>query len=117
MTLAWTMHAWGSALPSTGSDELHRHTLVLPWPFKVTEVDEEDGARYHPALVLVVRPWWACRQVLRDRQVRAYMAWERRLARDLRRAGDDPSEEHLDTIERRWAYVRPPMPRAWQEDR
>lgn len=117
MSLVWTYRAWGAAMPSTGSDELHRHTVVLPWPFRVTEVDDHDGTRYHPALVIVVRPWWACREVLRDREARAFLRWERHLNRDLLRAGPDASDDHLDIIYRRWGHLRPPEPCAWKESR
>lgn len=62
-SLAWTYKAWGSRLPSFGSDEYYRHTLVIPNPFKVTDVYEADGTKYYGALVLVIAPWWACRHV------------------------------------------------------
>lgn len=63
--LAWTYKEWGAARPSFGSDEMFRHTLVLPNPFKVTSVDEQDGTKYRPALVLVIAPWWVCTHILK----------------------------------------------------
>lgn len=59
----WTYKDWGARFPSFGSDELYRHTLVIPNPFKVNSVDEEDGTKYRPALVMVVAPWWFCRHI------------------------------------------------------
>lgn len=67
--LAWTYKEWGGRFPSLGSDEFARHTLVLPHPFKVTSVDDEDGFVYRPALVLVIGPWWACRHIF-DKEYR-----------------------------------------------
>ena len=67
MALAWTYREWGNRFPSLGSDEWVRHTLVIPNPFKVTSVDEEDGTEYRPALVLVVAPWWFCRHVFNSK--------------------------------------------------
>ncbi|GEL46598.1 hypothetical protein CHO01_17140 [Cellulomonas hominis] len=115
MSLAWTYRAWGAALPSLGTDHLGRHILVLPWPLRTTETAPEDGTRYHPALALVVAPWWACRHVLRDAQVRRYLAWERRRSRDLTRAGPGANDEHIETIYRRWEHVRPAHPDAWRK--
>ena len=59
----WTYKEWGARFPSFGSDEYYRHTLVIPHPFKVTSVDEKDGTKYRPALVMVVRPWWLCSHI------------------------------------------------------
>lgn len=61
--LAWTYKAWCSKYPSLSSDEFSRHTLVLPNPFRATGT-AEDGTTYHSALVLVIAPWWFCRQAL-----------------------------------------------------
>jgi len=106
MALAWTYRQWASSRPSFGSDEIFRHTLVLPWPLRVTGSDS-DGTRYHPALVLVVLPWWACWTLWRDRGLRAQVVWERGRQRDLDRAGPDASDDHLDIVERRWEACRP----------
>lgn len=50
---------WGQSYPSFGRDEFGRRTFVIPNPFKVTSVDDFDGMKYHPALVIPVLPWWA----------------------------------------------------------
>lgn len=84
MSLAWTYKAWAGVFPSMGSDELYRHTLVIPNPFVISEVDEKDGTKYHPALVLVVAPWWLCRHIL-DADYRETARRERRIAKVDRR--------------------------------
>jgi hypothetical protein len=88
--LAWTYNAWGSRFPSLSTDEFARHTLVLPNPFKVAEVDN-DGTKYHPALVLVIAPWWMCRQV--------FSAEYRETTRRERQIAKRDSEELLYEIE------------------
>lgn len=109
MELVWTYREWAAWWPSTGTDELHRHTLVVPNPLRVTGRDEEDGTVYHPALCIVVRPWWLCREVLRSRAVRDHVRWERGMVRETMRADDDQLEE----IEARWKAVEPASPMAW----
>lgn len=78
--LAWVYRAWGGRFPSFGTDEFSRHTLVLPNPFVVSEVDSEDGFQYHPALVVVVAPWWFCRKIFSS-EYRETTRRERRIAK------------------------------------
>jgi len=88
----WTYNDWGRALPSLGSDEYCRHTLVLPNPFKVSSVDEKDGMKYHPALVVVIGPWWACRHVFSKenrREVREIRAQSRAFEAEM--AAEEPA--------------------------
>ncbi|WP_156251033.1 hypothetical protein [Pseudactinotalea terrae] len=112
MALVWTVRHWSGVRPYVGSDELHRHTLVLPVPFLSTGRDD-DGQTYHPALVLVIRPWWACRHVWADPQVRTYLRWERAMNRQLYRLPEDATDEQVDTMLQAWYDVQPPEPRAW----
>lgn len=112
--LAWTYKSWSGGHPCLGSDESWRHVLVLPLPFTRRAVDGEQALR---ALALVVAPWWLCREALTDRQVRAWVRWERHRQADLRlvdRLSDgDPSDDALEIVERRWTPSRPPWPHAW----
>jgi hypothetical protein len=76
----WTYKEWAGRFPSLGSDEYARHTLVLPNPFKVVSVDEEDGTAYRSALVMVISPWWACSHILDPeyrRETRKHRAQQR----------------------------------------
>ena len=112
--LAWTYESWQGGRPCLGSDETWRHVLVLPLPFSGRTV---DGERAHRALVLVVAPWWLCRETLTDRQVRPWVRWERHRQADLhlvdRLSGGRPSADALEIVERRWTPSCPPWPDAW----
>lgn len=59
ISYVWSYDDWEGRFPSLGGDEYYRRTLVLPNPFKVNEVDPDDGAKYRSALVAVIAPWWA----------------------------------------------------------
>lgn len=64
VSYVWSYDDWEGRFPSLGGDEYRRRTLVLPNPFKVNEVDPDDGAEYRSALVMVIAPWWASFSVL-----------------------------------------------------
>ena len=112
--LTWVYPSWLGERPCLGSDESWRHVLVLPLPFTRKVVDGDVGRR---AVAVVVAPWWACREALSDRQVRAWVRWSRRREADLRliaRLSDgELSDDALEIVERRWAPSCPPWPAAW----
>jgi len=70
--LAWTTR-WTERRPAISGDEWWRTTLVLPCP--VGARTDEDGTDW-PALVVVVGPWWLCRDALRP-DYRAWIRWHR----------------------------------------
>jgi hypothetical protein len=78
--LAWVYRTWGGRFPSFGTDEFARHTLVIPNPFIVTDVDSIDGWKYHPALVVVIAPWWLSFYVFSS-EYRETTRRERRIAK------------------------------------
>lgn len=101
----WSYKEWGARFPSLGSDELYRHTLVIPNPFKVVSVSEEDGTKYRPALVMVIAPWWFCRHIF-DAEYRA----------DARKARAEHEAYELEAEEEEYAYLKEALEEASATD-
>lgn len=113
MKYAW-LTQWTTRRPTLSSDEHWRHTLVLPRPW-ATGHDVDDEPIY-PALVLVIRPWWACRDV-RDRDHRNYVRWDRDRMTAIYALPDgipdDAEERAWDAIDAAFEHTRPRTPAAW----
>jgi hypothetical protein len=55
MKLFWKFDEWCGRWPSRGSDEMYRHTIVIPYLFPY-RVDLDDGPIFR-AICFVVAPW------------------------------------------------------------
>jgi hypothetical protein len=113
MSLAWIEREWCSRRPSIEGDEFMRRTFVLPWP--VAREIGEGGDPMCRALVLVISPWWATRQVF-DPTFRAYVRWLRGYYRALYAVWDPDApdgEEVWNQVYDEWEPLRPPTPRGW----
>lgn len=83
MALAWLYRDHEHRYPSLSTDEFCRHTLIVPNPFRVVEVDPE-GQKLYAALVLVVAPWWLCRHIF-NAEDRKHTKEDRRYQKLLQR--------------------------------
>jgi hypothetical protein len=76
MKLFWKFDEWCGRWPSRGSDEMYRHTIVIPYLFPY-RVDLDDGPIFR-AICFVVAPWWLC-PFARRKAYRTFVRWERGL--------------------------------------
>ena len=96
MKLFWTFDDWGGCWPSRGSDEMFRHTIVIPWPFAMG-VDEDDNEPLYHAICFVVAPWWFC-PLARRSAGRKFVRWERMMNTLLNELPEEQSQEEFNVM-------------------